>query len=242
MIKYSLTCFLVVIALYSSGQNSNSKNNKNNMKQTRKTDTMHHHHNHGAANEHMNKTSFENLTAAFEDTERIKTQKPDEVIALLGNIQGKTIMDIGAGTGYFAFRMVNKGATVIAADVDQRFQDYVIHKRDNLKMSAEKLQTRLVPYDDCKLATNEADIVIIVDTYHHIEDRIAYFKKVKQGLKQGGRLLVLDYKKMEMPIPSPPMSMKLSPAEITKELSQAGFSSYTVNETLMPYQYVIIAN
>ena len=129
MIKYSLTCFLVVIALYSSGQNSNSKNNKNNMKQTSKTDTMHHHHNHGAANEHMNKTSFENLTAAFEDTERIKTQKPDEVIALLGNIQGKTIMDIGAGTG-----------------------------------------------------------------------------------------------------------------EITKELSQAGFSSYTVNETLMPYQYVIIAN
>jgi len=80
----------------------------------------------------MNKRSFENLVQNFENEEREEWQKPEEVIALLGDIEGKTIMDIGAGTGYFAFRMSAKGAKVIAADVDDRFINYVEEKRDSL--------------------------------------------------------------------------------------------------------------
>jgi cyclopropane fatty-acyl-phospholipid synthase-like methyltransferase len=201
----------------------------------------HKHDHHGDANAHMNKTSFEDLVKHFEDPERIKTQKPDEVINLLGDIKGKKIIDIGAGTGYFAFRMVNKGAKVIAADVDKRFQDYIQKKQDSLEIPSSKLETRLVDYDDCKLKNQEADIVIIVDTYHHIENRIDYFKKVKTGLKPNGRLLVLDYKKMEMPIPSPPMEMKLEAKTIQTELEKAGFKIFSINEKLMPYQYTIIA-
>jgi 2-polyprenyl-3-methyl-5-hydroxy-6-metoxy-1,4-benzoquinol methylase len=228
---------VVMITVSSCGQ-THQKNNEKNMKDS----TGHHqHHNHGGANEHMNKTSFEDLVKNFEDPERIKTQKPDEAISLLGDINGKTIMDIGAGTGYFAFRMVNKGAKVIAADVDKRFQDFIVNKRDSLKIPTSNLETRLVPYDNCNLTKEEADIVIIVDTYHHIEDRIAYFKKVKQGIKPNGRLLVLEYKKMEMPIPSPPIEMKLTPDTIKEELQKAGFSTFTLNDTLMPYQYVLIA-
>jgi 2-polyprenyl-3-methyl-5-hydroxy-6-metoxy-1,4-benzoquinol methylase len=209
------------------------------------SDTEHHHMNHksghGGANEHMNKTSFEGLVASFEDPERIKTQKPDEVIALLGNIKGKTIMDIGAGTGYFAFRMAAKGAKVIAADVDERFQNYIIKKRDDLKISETSIETRLVKYEDCLLKEGEADIVIIVDTYHHIENRAEYFKKVKKGLKPNGRLLVLEYKKMDAPIPSPPLSMKLEPSTVQKELQEAGFSKFNLNYDIMPYQYTLIA-
>lgn len=200
---------------------------------------MHKHH--GGANEHMNKTSFEDLVKSFEDPERIKTQKPDEVIASLGDIKGKTIMDIGAGTGYFAFRMVNKGAKVIAADVDERFQKYIANKRDSLKIPSSNLETRLVKYEDCLLKDSEADIVIIVDTYHHIENRVDYFKKVKKGLKPDGSLLVLEYKKMDAPIPSPPLAMKLEPLTIEKELKEAGFTKFTLDNKIMPYQYTIIA-
>jgi len=82
----------------------------------------------------MNQRSFEDLVNAFESEDREEWQKPDEVIALLGDIRGKTIMDIGAGTGYYAFRMTAKGAKVIAADVDDRFLNYMAAKKDSLNV------------------------------------------------------------------------------------------------------------
>ena len=238
-LKLIATGIVINLSMISCAQTTKQENKK--MKKNTTTEIKHHNHNHGNANEHMNKTSFEELVKSFEDPERIKTQKPDEVIASLGDITGKTIMDIGAGTGYFSFRMVNKGAKVIAADVDERFQNFIAAKRDNLNIAADKLETRLVKYEDCLLKTHEADIVIIVDTYHHIEDRIAYFKKVKDGLKQGGKLLVLEYKKMDIPIPSPPFSMKLDPKTIETELKESGFTKFTLDYDIMPYQYTIIA-
>jgi 2-polyprenyl-3-methyl-5-hydroxy-6-metoxy-1,4-benzoquinol methylase len=139
----TITAIAAAIFLTACGQQT-FKHNKMNAKDS--TDhSMHQvHHNHGAANEHMNKTSFEELVKDFEDPERIKTQKPDEAIALLGDIKGKTIMDIGAGTGYFAFRMQKKGAKVIAADVDERFQNFLSKKRDSLGISPSDLETRLI--------------------------------------------------------------------------------------------------
>ena len=93
-----------------------------------------HGHHHGAndANQHMHRRSFEELVKSFENEDRSAWQKPDEVIALLGDLNGKTVMDIGAGSGYFTFRMAAKGARVIAADVDQRFLDFITEKRKQL--------------------------------------------------------------------------------------------------------------
>ena len=79
-------------------------------------------HDHNRSNEHMNRRSFEDLVANFESEDRAAWQKPGSVIALLGDLQGKTVLDIGSGTGYFSFRLADKGARVVAADVDKRFQ------------------------------------------------------------------------------------------------------------------------
>ena len=141
----------------------------------------------------MNQRSFEDLVKNFESEERQQWQKPDEVIALFGDIAGKTIMDIGAGTGYFAFRMTAKGAKVIAADVDDRFLNYVKEKKDSL--NDRLLVTRKVEYDDPLLSSEEVHHVLIVNTYHHIDDREEYFSKAVKGIKSGGRLMVVDVKK-----------------------------------------------
>src|SRR5262250_2336948 len=67
-----------------------------------------------AANKHMHEMRFEDLVARFEDPARKEWQKPDEVIAGLGPLSGKTVADIGAGTGYFSFPTAARGAKVIA--------------------------------------------------------------------------------------------------------------------------------
>ena len=193
-----------------------------------------HHHNHNKSNKHMNKNSFEDLVARFEDSTRVEWQKPDEVVALLGDLAGKTIMDIGAGTGYFAFRLAEKGANVIAADVDERFIDFM-NKKEN-----DKVTTRKVPYDSPNLAKAEVDAVIIVNTYHHIENRIEYFKQVLEGLRENGQLMIVDFKK-EKTTHGPPVDHKLSEKEVMKELKSAGFTTFEVNSKLLSEQYVIIA-
>lgn len=214
-----------------------SENNTENMTEEH---SNHHAHHHGEANAHMHKHDYNELVARFESKERDDYQQPEKVMEYLGDMKGMRIMDIGAGTGYFSFRMANKGASVIAADVDDKFQDYIKTKRDSLHLGEDQLTLRKIPYDSPALAEGEVDKVIIVNTYHHIGDRIKYFSEVKKGLKDGGELVVIDFFKKELPY-GPPVDMKLSEEEVKKELSEAGFDTIEVNSDLLQYQYIIRA-
>ena len=81
---------------------------------------------------------------------------------------GKTVADIGAGTGYFSFPISKQAAKVIAIDIDQRFLDYIAQKKQTQKIGG-NIETRLTKPDSSGLKPGEADMVLIVDTYHHIE-------------------------------------------------------------------------
>jgi len=195
---------------------------------------------HGHANAHMHQTSFEDLVERFDSPERKDWQKPTEVVALFGELSGKTIMDIGSGTGYFSFPLAQAGAKVIAADVDERFQAYIKDKKAEMEIGDEVIELRKIPYDSPALDSAEVDEVIIVNTYHHIENRTEYFAKVLKGLKEGGRLWVIDYKKEETPN-GPPLEMRMEAKTVKDELIQAGFGTFEQNDTLLPYQYILIA-
>jgi len=198
------------------------------------------HGHHNRANHHMNQADFESLTRRFESPERDAYQQPEKVLEYIGDVSGETIMDIGSGTGYFSFRLVEAGAKVIAADVDERFQEYIRTKKDRLGIPDSKLSLRQIPYDDPNLQPGEVDKVITVNTYHHIEDRSTYFGKVRSGLKPGGTLIVIDYFKKDLPV-GPPKSMKIDSEVIVEELRAAGFESIKTNDTLLEYQFIIMA-
>lgn len=199
-----------------------------------------HGHGHGDANAHMNRRSFEQLVAAFEAPGRDEWQKPDEVIALFGDLEGKTVIDIGSGTGYFSFPMAAAGAHVICADVDQRFLDYIDERIDREGADRERFELRKVPYDSSTLKPGEVDLALIVNTYHHIENREAYFAEVRNGLKPGGRLVLIDFFKRELPM-GPPLWMKMAEDQVVAELVRAGFSGFEINRELLPHQYIIEA-
>ncbi len=226
-----LFCLLFVWACQNNADQSTTKEDQ----------AENHGHHHGHANEHMNKRPFEELVANFESPERAEWQKPDSVIAFLGDLEGKTVMDIGSGTGYFSFRMVEAGANVICADVDERFLNYIAERRVEKGLTEAQVETRKVPYDSSKLQESEADLVLIVNTYHHIENREDYFAEVKRGLKPGGKLVVIDFRKEETPV-GPPVEMKITEEKVMEELREAGFTDMQVNNALLPYQYIITAS
>lgn len=198
-------------------------------------------HQHGHANEHMNRRPFDEMVANLESPERAAWQKPDSVIAFLGDLRGKTVMDIGSGPGYFSFRLADAGARVICADVDERYLNYIAERRAEKGLTDAQLETRKVPYDSSNLQPGEADLVLIVNTYHHVENRVKYFAEVKRGLKPGGRLVVIDFRKEELPV-GPPVEMKINDEKVMEELREAGFTDLEVNHSLLPYQYIITAS
>lgn len=193
---------------------------------------------HGSANEYMHKTPVSDLVQHFERPEREDYQQPQKVLDYLGDIKGKTIVDIGAGSGYFTVKLAGAGANVIAADVDEEFQDHLRKRLDSLDL--DNVEMRKIPYDSPGLQDGEVDIAFLVNTYHHIENRVDYFKKVRKGIKDDGYLLVVDFYKAELPV-GPPVDHKISLDIVVTELKEAGYESIQVDVELLPYQYVVKA-
>lgn len=178
----------------------------------------------------------------YENTNRVVWQKPEVVIDLLGNLEGKTVADIGAGTGFFALRMAPAAKKVIAIDIDPRFTSYL----DSLKSFElpeeiqDRLETRLALPDDPKLAPGEADIVIIVNTFMYIKDQVAYLENLKRGISEGGMLLIIDFKKKRTPL-GPPSQIRVPLFEVEEKLIRAGYRDVATNDTALDYQYIVTA-
>jgi ubiquinone/menaquinone biosynthesis C-methylase UbiE len=143
------------------------------------------------------------------------------------------------GTGYFAFPIAKNAAKVIAIDIDKRFLDYIEHKKQTQKTGA-NIETRLTAPDSSGLKTREADMVLIVDTYHHIEERVEYLKKLKNCLREGGVLVIIECKKEKTP-PGPPVELRLAEEQVESELKSADFTVVSADRDMLPYQYIIKA-
>lgn len=194
------------------------------------------HHNHGArANHHMHKKSHAELIKAFDDPARDEWQRPQEVLRLMGDLKGKKVIDIGSGSGYFSFKFHKVQALVTAADVDEKFLAHI-------RQQADAPATRKIEFTDPVMAAGEFDVAFNCNTYHHIDGRVAYFSKVRQGLSAQGKLVIVDFK---LPVPAgkrigPRASMRIPVETVVAELKEAGFQRFEVHHTL-PLQYVVVA-
>jgi cyclopropane fatty-acyl-phospholipid synthase-like methyltransferase len=227
--------FLVSGCVKARKQNEDTKTEVKQIEKHHSSDNKHHSN---AANEHMHKRPVEELIKNFESPERDSYQKPNKVLTYLGDISNKKIMDIGTGSGYFAVKLADKGAKVIAADVSDEF--LLALKKRIKENKLENIEPRKIPYDSPGLLEKEVDMVLIVNTYHHIEDRTAYFYKAKKGLKENGEVVVIDFFKKELPV-GPKPDHKIAKEVVIDELKQAGYSIIDVNVDLLPYQYIIRA-
>lgn len=184
---------------------------------------------------------FESLIADYESKDRGIWQKPELVISLLGDLDNKTVADIGAGTGYFTFRMVPRAKKVIGIDIDERFISFLDSVKVRLpERYRKRFESRLAKPDDPLLNPGEADDVIIVNTYGYIQNRVKYLKTLAEGIAPGGQLLIIDFKKNNLPI-GPPDQFKVALSQAEKELVTAGFNIVKIDKDALDYQYIILA-
>jgi len=175
----------------------------------------------------------------FDDPGRDAWQRPNDVIAAMTIRPGMMVADLGAGTGYFTAylsRAVGPEGTVLAIDPEP---DMVKHLGQRAhKDGLGNVLPVLGLFEDPFLPRGRVDRVLIVDTYHHIDDRLDYFGRMRRDMAPGGRLVVVDFHKRPLPVgPSP--EHKLERDTVVYEMEHAGWRLDGEVKTL-PYQYVLI--
>lgn len=192
-------------------------------------------HPHG---DHFHKR-FENAdewARVFDDPARDEWQMPGRVIDALALSPNSRVADVGAGTGYFAVRIAKRipAGTVYAVDIEPDMVRFLGDraKKENLP----NLHPVAASADDAKLP-DSVDLVLVVDTYHHIPARPEYFRKLGASIAQNGRLVIVDFTQAsEM---GPPKEHRIAPETVESELAGSGWKKIGSHDFL-PNQYFLI--
>lgn len=175
----------------------------------------------------------------LERPERMEEEEPDLAISLLKIPQGAWVADIGAGSGYMTIRMAQRvGPTgrVFANDLQPQMLAILSQRLTRQRISNVTLVQGTV--DDPRLPPASVDLELLVDVYHEFSRPQAMLQRLREALKPGGRLVLLEYRKEDLSIPIRP-EHKMSVAEAKLEVEHEGFTLSSVDEAL-PRQHILI--
>jgi len=177
------------------------------------------------------------------DQKRYAWQKPELVIDRLGDIENKVVADIGAGTGYFAFRLVRRAKQVIAIDIDPNMIDLVDLFKANLDSTEQaKMITRIATPEDPRLQEEEVDVAIIINTIGYIDRRTEYLSNLRKSLKPNGLLFIVDFKMKRIPDEiAPPANLRVNLLDLEEDLLASGYQAIQTDDKSLDYQYIVKA-
>lgn len=196
-------------------------------------------HGHGHAEHGTGQHRFDDANAwaaRFENPERDAWQKPDAVVQALALPPDAKVADIGAATGYFPVRFAKAlpQGRVYGLDVESSMVEYLNARAE--KEGLRNLSAHLAGFDDAKIP-EPVDLVILVNTYHHLEARPTYFAKLAASVKPGGRLAIVDFTQATKM--GPPVDHRVPPEQVKAELAQAGWA-FQVAHDFLPEQFFYV--
>ena len=178
----------------------------------------------------------ERYAKSFDDPARDGWQMPARVLEALALSPNMSIADIGAGTGYFSVRLARaiSGGTVYAVDVEPAMLEHI-----RSRASAEGLKNVITVRASGGSANlpKPVDVVMVVDTYHHLPSRPTYFRELRTSLVTGGRVAIIDFRK-DSP-EGPPPEFRFEADQIVSEMKQAGYR-LDAKHDFLPRQHFLV--
>lgn len=193
---------------------------------------------HGAfqATTHRRFDDVEYWSGVFDDPERDSWQKPVRILESLAPEPGHAVADIGAGTGYMIERLgraVGATGSVFALEVEAELVDHMRSRAEaaGLTNVVPVLSSRTHP----SLPALGIDRVLILDSYHHLDDRRSWLAALLRTLAPGARVLIVDWLAGELDR-GPPPDHKIAAERVIAEMESAGFRLLERDEDL-PFHY-----
>jgi ubiquinone/menaquinone biosynthesis C-methylase UbiE len=171
--------------------------------------------------------------------ERQSEEHPDQALDAIGIQRGSTVADIGAGVGYFTWRLaerVGSRGVVYAVDIQQAMLDELT-KNMSLRHLA-NVRPVLGKTEDPRLPKNSLDLVLLVDVYHEFSEPQKMLDRLRESLKPEGRLVFVEYRAEDPNVPIRP-EHKMTVEQVRAEVQPQGFRFDNTVEVL-PQQHIII--
>ncbi len=175
----------------------------------------------------------------LERTERMEEERPDLVLAALDLKPGMTVADIGAGSGYYSWRMgerVGSGGTVYAVDIQPEM--IKILRQRMSQRGAVNVKAILGTTTDPGLPAGKLDLALMVDVYHEFEYPYEMLASIARALKPGGRLVFVEYRANDPAVPIK-ASHTMTEAQVRKEAALHPLE-WLKTESDLPWQHVIV--
>ena len=190
----------------------------------------------GEQHMHQRFDDAERWSRVFDDPARDAWQKPAEVIRALKLAPNAAIADIGSGTGYFAVRLARAvpQGHVYGADIGADMVRFLNERAAKEKLA--NLSSHQAAEADPMLPA-PVDLVLLVDTYHHIGTRTDYFSRLRSSLKRGGRVAIIDFR-LDSPS-GPPVGHRVAAERVRAEMEEAGYRLLE-QHGLLPNQYFLV--
>ena len=172
-------------------------------------------------------------------SERVQEEEPDVALDALKLAAGSIVADVGAGSGYMTVKMAKRvGPTgkVYANDIQPQMLSMLKQRLDREKLA--NVELVLGAFDDPKLPATALDLILMVDVYHEFSQPQQMLRHMRESLKPGGRLVLLEYRKEDPSIPIRP-DHKMSVAEAKMEVEAEAFTLASVDERL-PRQHILV--
>ena len=171
--------------------------------------------------------------------EREAEEAPEEALDAIGIARGATVADIGAGAGYFTWRLaerVGPKGKVYANEIQPKMLDLL--RRNLAARRIANVETVLGGESDPKLPAASIDMALLVDVYHEFSEPRKMLHAIRASLKADGRLVLLEYRKEDPKVPIRP-EHKMSVEEVRAEVEPEGYTLEKVLDTL-PRQHILI--
>ncbi len=167
---------------------------------------------------------------------------PDRIMDALEIEPGFFIGDIGSGGGYYTLRFAEKvgdSGTVYAVDIDKNNLKYV-GKKALMGKLGDRIMLTLATGESSNLPERTIDLLFSRNSFHHLKNRVEYFKNLKRCLKNGGKIAIIDHKKGHRS--GPGINHGTGEGEIEKVMQEAGFIKYRSFDYLPGQWFYIYEN
>ena len=173
----------------------------------------------------------------LERPSREQKEKPSKVIESLNLKQTETIADLGAGSGYFSFRLAQlvPDGKVFAVDIQPEMLDIIDFLKEENKVN--NIETILGTIKNTNLPKNSVDTVLMVDAYHEFEYPQEIMENIVSSLKSGGQVVLAEYRRENPLIPIKTLH-KMTEKQVKKEMKKVGLV-WDKTEEILPQQHLI---
>jgi len=193
---------------------------------------------------YKNPENRQRMIGTLDGSHRDARQKPKELVAALRITKMMTVADIGVGPGYMLPHFAEAAGMVYAEDIFPDFLARAKQKAAELKLT--NVEFILGDEKSPKLPAAKVDLVFILDAYHHFDYPESMLSGIREGLKPGGRLAIVDYYKRRnaMSNSSNPdfaiTHIRLDDKDVIKEVEANGFKLVEHREFLAGSQYLAV--